>query len=67
MRRERGYIDENGEWHEPMTKAEAKASIEDMHNFMEWVNSKPGTDYWWHVSRNDSQVGSLLRHAATGK
>lgn len=31
----RGYADENGEYHEPMSKREADASMRDMKNFVD--------------------------------
>lgn len=38
-KKQKGYTDENGEWHEAMTKVAARASVEDMTQFVKFTES----------------------------
>lgn len=40
MGKQRGYTDEGGNWVEPMSKAEAKASVEDMGKFVAFMREQ---------------------------
>jgi hypothetical protein len=43
MPRDKGYYDEDGEYHPPMSAAEAKASVKDMGQFVDYMRSEGHT------------------------